>query len=169
MRTIACTLLLALSLSSCNAQDKSKDNIAQQSALNGTDKKDAFEPKGNWTVNKEYDENGNIIKYDSIYSYSYSSGNGDTLAIKDVDSVIRSFQKYFEETMPNSFDQGLMKPYWGDAELFDHFFEDNYFHDRWKNDLFNLESRFIRMDSLRNKYLEDYYPELFEEKVPNDN
>ena len=33
-------------------------------------------PNESWNVNKKYDKDGNIIQYDSSYSYSYSSNGG---------------------------------------------------------------------------------------------
>ena len=44
-------------------------------------------PSENWNVNKRYDKDGNIIQYDSSYSYSYSS-NGEYL---NIDSLISTF------------------------------------------------------------------------------
>ena len=44
-------------------------------------------PNETWNVNKSYDKDGNIIQYDSSYSYSYSS-NGEYL---NIDSLISTF------------------------------------------------------------------------------
>ena len=44
-------------------------------------------PNESWNVNKRYDKDGNIIQYDSSYSYSYSS-NGKYL---NIDSLISTF------------------------------------------------------------------------------
>ena len=44
-------------------------------------------PNESWNVNKKYDKNGNIIQYDSSYSYSYSS-TGEYL---NIDSLITNF------------------------------------------------------------------------------
>ena len=44
-------------------------------------------PNESWNVNKRYDKDGNIIQYDSSYSYSYSS-NGEYL---NIDSLISTF------------------------------------------------------------------------------
>jgi hypothetical protein len=52
-------------------------------------KESAIKPDENIQVNKEYDDQGNLTRYDSIYSYSYSS-NG-----KLNDSIKMQFQKSF--------------------------------------------------------------------------
>jgi hypothetical protein len=163
MKTTMYVIALALSLTSCNAQEKNKDTSPLR-AKNEIDKKEAYQPKGSWSVTKETDEKGNIIRYDSIYTYSYGTRNGDTLAIKNVDSVIKSFQKYFREKVPNGWNYGIMNPYWEDSLLFDDFFSDNYFQDRWKFDYYDMESQFRRMDSLRESYIKDFYPEFFEKR-----
>ncbi|MCB4234259.1 hypothetical protein LDL59_01710 [Kaistella anthropi] len=40
-------------------------------------------------VNKEYDENGNLIRYDSTYTYYYSNIEGDEIA---ADSIFNNFR-----------------------------------------------------------------------------
>lgn len=49
-------------------------------------------PKENIHVNREYDENGNLIKFDSVYSYSWS---GDTTLLKSVSPT--NFQDPFND------------------------------------------------------------------------
>lgn len=44
-------------------------------------KSDEVAPKEDIRVNREYDENGNLIKFDSIYSYSWS---GDTTLFESI-------------------------------------------------------------------------------------
>ena len=48
---------------SCNSQNKDLKNKESE-------EKSIKEPKGSWKVDKEFDENGNLIRYDSIYSWS---------------------------------------------------------------------------------------------------
>lgn len=67
MKKMMFTLLLGMTLSQCNAQDKGRfdSRVERKDTLN-TEK-----PRATWKVDKEVDENGNIIRYDSIYSYGY--------------------------------------------------------------------------------------------------
>ena len=57
--------------------------VAQNPRSNKTQnaKQDKTKPKEDIRVNREYDEKGNLIKFDSIYSYSYSSDS----TLKDFD------------------------------------------------------------------------------------
>src|SRR5699024_9852469 len=67
---------------------------AQEKNENTTEKSETKEtPKGNWTVNKTYDDDGNLIAKDSVYTYSYSSHNGQELAPQEIDSIRRFMKK----------------------------------------------------------------------------
>ena len=44
-------------------------------------------------VNKEYDENGNLIRFDSTYTKSWSSDS--TLMVGDIDSIYKDLERYF--------------------------------------------------------------------------
>ena len=61
-------IMLTVTLSGCNGQ-KWKKEIADTAKVNT--------PKTDIRVNKEYDENGNLIKYDSSYSYFYSNSKNN--------------------------------------------------------------------------------------------
>jgi len=97
---------------------------AQKSKLNPT------APKEDIRVNREYDENGNLIKFDSLYSYSWS---GDSLL---VDSI-----------HPGNF----RIPFGNDFHFFSDssFFGPKFFQDR-DQDWFDLLSR--KQDSIMNQF-----------------
>ena len=57
-------------------------------------KRDSIQPKTDIKVNKEYDEKGNLIRYDSSYSYYYSNIENDSLL---GDSIFSDFQNYFNK------------------------------------------------------------------------
>ena len=90
MKKYIALLLVALHITGCNSQQEqttetdNKNDIAQN-----------VPPKGNWKVNKEVDEYGNIIKYDSIYSYS-SRGN---------EALPKSIIKHYQSRMSNQFSE----------------------------------------------------------------
>jgi hypothetical protein len=78
IKGLVLTVLLPISLTSCSySQNKGK-----QTAEEGN------KPKINIKVNKQYDDKGNVIGYDSTYSYSYS----DSLnKLKHDTSIFHSF------------------------------------------------------------------------------
>ena len=88
MKKIALLFLAAVLTTSCNSQENKKDDLE-----NGKEKI-TEQPKGTWKVDKEFDEAGNLIRYDSIYSWSSSDDFG-TLDLRDKDSLLQSFQSRF--------------------------------------------------------------------------
>lgn len=75
IKRFALTLIVPLFMTSCTY---SQNNKKEQSASGN-------QPKIKIKVNKQYDDKGNVIGYDSIYSYSYSdslnSDNHDTTVL----------------------------------------------------------------------------------------
>ena len=96
-----------------------------------TMKKDS--PNESWIVNKRYDKNGNIIQYDSSYSYT---SNGEYL---NIDSLISTFG------MNNFFSS----PFEIDSTL-------NFFNQRSRmiEDVFK---EFIQIDSFFNDFFDDNF------------
>jgi hypothetical protein len=97
-------------------------------------------------VNKEYDEDGNIIKYDSTYSYLYSNTVKDRILI---DSILNNFNKNFQQR--DFFFREPLRgdPFFSDEFFSDEFFSDKFFNDRDFNDKF-FGDRFLS-DSLLNR------------------
>lgn len=120
-------------------------------------------PDENIQVNKEYDEHGNLIKYDSIYSYSYSS-NG-----KINDRIKMQFQHHFNK-----------HPFFND-DFFDHFFQQdslggpfnkrNFFFDGFMNQDEDIKSMMKRMDSIQQMFFNQHSTPLIpaepEKSKPN--
>ncbi len=70
--------------------------------ISSAQKQDSIRPNEKIEVNREYDEAGNLIRYDSIYSYSSTGGS---LSEKKMDSILSHFfsDKDFMPSI-NSFD-----------------------------------------------------------------
>ena len=86
-------------------------------------------PNETWNVNKSYDKDGNIIQYDSSYSYSYSS-SGEYL---NIDSLISTFgMNNFFSSPFNFFNQrnqmieDVFKEFIQIDSFFNDFFDDNF-------------------------------------------
>lgn len=120
-------------------------------------------PKVDIRVNKEYDDNGNIIRYDSTYSYiyTYPDGSKETL---NADSLFKSFQPYFFdrsfEIMRDPFRDFFDK----DTFYEKHFFEQNYFMQQFEREKFRFDEMIKKMDSLRNRFLKQTYPNIQQNK-----
>ena len=158
MRTTAIVLIGALSFGSCNAQEGKKEPAEKKTEQ---DQAWSNQPKVSWDVKKELDDKGNIIRYDSTYTWSYSNMQGEPITV-DADSVMRSFYQHFDRQFPSIWGRDLMNPFWDDTQMQRDFFRNDFFHDRWKNELFDLENMFHRMDSIRNDFFQRSYPGLIQ-------
>jgi len=115
-------------------------------------------PKIDIKVNKEYDDNGNVIRYDSSYTYIYTHPSGKTEEL-NIDSIFGSFK-------PFMFNRGfdLMKDPFNrffeeDTFYQRHFFDDDFFMQQFENEMFRFEEMMKEMDSLRNIFLREGFPE----------
>ena len=77
MKKLAIYMLMALSFFNCQGQNTSEKKDSDL-------KKDTIQPKTNIQVHKEYDENGNLIRLDSTYTYFYSNIKNDSILERDI-------------------------------------------------------------------------------------
>lgn len=152
MKTTAAIVALCISAVSCSAQNNS-DKTTEKG-----------KPNTNVEVNKHYDEFGNLIGYDSSYTWSYKSSSGDSVWV-NADSVMNSFREHFNTTFPSFWNNGFLHPPSLDSTFHDNFFRNDYFEKRWREDLFDLEKMFHQMDSVRNNFFEEHYPGLLHDEI----
>ncbi len=88
MKRVAFLSLLALVFTACHAHAQQQSKSGKETTI--THKT----PQGNWTVHKKYDQNGNLIEKDSVYSYSYSSVNGKPVPQNQLDSLQKRFYQH---------------------------------------------------------------------------
>lgn len=157
MKTLFVTLVVALFTFGCNAQNQTEKGTVKKEKKNNQEVQNT--PKESWTVKKELDDHGNVIGIDSTYTWSYSTVNGDSLNV-NVDSLMQSIQSYFGKSMPQVWDKSLMDPMMRDSLLPRELFSDNYFEQRWKDDYFDMDKMFQEMDSLRNQFFEQHFPDM---------
>jgi hypothetical protein len=137
MKTLQLIPLFCLLFFNCSGQDKS-----QKTEDNN------IKPEENITVNKEYDEFGNLKRYDSIYSYSYSS-NG-----KLSDSLKLQFQKHFKNH--SLFNDTFFDDFFGkDSSSGGGFYPDNFFHNGFINQDEHIKQMMQRMDSIQQLFFND--------------
>ena len=153
-------IVFVLVLMGCNSPEKNKNNTQEP------DKKDTtiVTPKEAWDVKKEYDKFGNLIKYDSIYSYSYSNTKGESINV-NLDSIMNSFRGYFEETKPFKIKDRLFYFPQNDSLFMNDFFKEDYFFNQWQKQPLDVEKMIRQMDSTRNLFLKHFHPGLLESKT----
>jgi hypothetical protein len=148
-RLIIYTIALFLAWYSCGGQTGQKKNEkANEKNLPGT----------NITVNKEYDEDGNLIQYDSTCSWHFSGSERDSLFN---DSTFFNFKRYFDRKhhLPGDsfFSDDFFKDRIFDDKYFDKkFFNDEFFSDKFFSDRFFGDSLFFH-----NPYGKDFFSDHF--------
>ena len=150
-------LLLPLVVTACQAQTTGTEEKKEtEPALDN-------KPKVEVKVNKVYDENGNVIRYDSTYVWSYTNTTGDPASV-DVDSLMEQFrpfmQDHFQFTFPGFDNQWLLN----DTSFYDRFLDPGYFMNRWQDEVERMNRMMLEMDSLREQFLNEHYPGLLPEE-----
>jgi hypothetical protein len=132
-------ILLAMVIGSCDGQKK--ENLI---ACNANDT--INHPQTNIKVNREYDKNGNLIRYDSTYSYSYSNVSGSPA---NIDSLLNQFGFQMGDSgffFQNPFDQDFFSTdslFWQDP-----FMNPGYFGNSIQEQMEMMEQMIRRMDSI---------------------
>lgn len=147
-----CVLLLAVALLSINCS-------GQKSEYKKVEITEIEKPKGSWKVDKEFDENGNLIKYDSIYSWS-SSNNMEGLWAMDRDSLMRSFKSKFSKNYSRFEHQGFENMFSEDYLFSKYFFNDDFFGSDFGTDFMDIDQITQDLLSRQKQFLEKYQSEF---------
>ena len=146
---------------SCNGQKN-----GQKKETNESDRKLVEQPKGTWKVDKEFDKNGNLIRYDSIYSWS-SNGKFDNLSLSDKDSLIQSFKSRFFKNYSGFENQGFEDVFSQDSLFSKRFFNDDFFGSNFGNDFMDIDKLRQQMIARQKKFLEKYQSEFIKPEDEN--
>ena len=131
---------------SCNSQDiKNKESGKAK-------------PQKNITVTKKYDENGNLIELDSVYTSYYSSIEGDTIY---TDSIFNQFSDFFNNNFNMMFSDGF---YSMDSMFMPGFFHDDFFENQFLEQNREMHRMLRQMDSLKNSFFEMQSKETIKNK-----
>jgi hypothetical protein len=163
MKKYGMLVLSALLTLSCNSQEKKNEDNAQ---IKGKEEKITETPKGSWKVNREFDEEGNLIRYDSIYSWSSNRDFGD-LATMDRDSILKSMQSRFYRSFSDFNNERFPDIFGSDSLFTKQFFTDDFFNSEFGNDFMDIDRVRERMESMQRKFLERYQSEFDEHKEDN--
>ena len=142
-------LILAVTLifSGCKGQENKLENNKLSDAKNA--------PKEDIIVNKQYDEDGNLTKFDSTYTYFYSNIDNDTIA---EDSIFTDFRKMFEFQYPFSYNPLFNNFFFQDSLMQYDFYKEDFFSERFRQNMKQTEKLFQEMDSVKNKFFMEQFP-----------
>jgi hypothetical protein len=144
---------ISIILNSCNGQKKTEET---EMLL------DTITPKTNIIVNKEYDDEGNLIRYDSTYSSYYSNIETDTLLR---DSVFNNFKNFFNHNYGFSNQPYFNNFFFEDSLLKYDFYKKDFFYNRFQENMERMDKLFFEMDSLKNSF---FYRQFQENKNTKD-
>lgn len=152
IKTIGTYIWALLLSTACNSQEnKSKAYIDHKDGITNS------APKGAWKVNREYDEAGNLIRYDSVYSWS-SGTDLDHLATLDRDSILKSMQANLYKKFSN-FDfgrEGFGDFFSNDSLFIKPFFHDDFFESDFGKDIMDIQKIQERMEAMQKQFIERY-------------
>ncbi|WP_067028915.1 hypothetical protein [Allomuricauda sp. CP2A] len=152
IQTLVLTGLL-LALTSCQGQEKKESEMVKEG-----DHKEMAQPKGSWKVDREFDENGNLIRYDSIYTWS--SDSLDDLSGLDRDSLLSNFESKFYSHFSQFKDQGFGDLFEPDSLFSKRFFNEDFFKSDFGEDFMELDNIRKRMMERQKRFLEKYRSDL---------
>ncbi|WGD33658.1 hypothetical protein [Olleya sp. YS] len=148
MKKLILFSLVAILATSCNGQDT--DNLKEDIIKTETSM-DTIKPKVSWKVNKEVDENGNVIRYDSIYSWSSSSSHLKQFDSMEVDSVFSAMQSRMKQQFSN-FGFSEFSNFKNQDSIMNLFFSDSFFSNKMTTDFPDLESIRQRMEAMQQQF-----------------
>lgn len=138
------SLLLSMLLNACDAQETNNEKKGIDLEKN--------KPQTNIIVNKEYDEEGNLIRYDSTYSSFYSNLEGDSLL---ADSILGNFKRNLFKQFPMS-QSPFFESFFFEDSLWEYdFYKNDFFRERYRLNQKRMEELFWEMDSIKNKFFEE--------------
>jgi hypothetical protein len=140
-RIVIFSMILTIALSGCNSHtNNSKDKIAGDTLT---------QPRTNIKVKKQYDQNGNMIGYDSTYSSFYSNIKGNTTVR---DSIFNQFKNRFNENYFFSNEPYFKDFFFVDSLLKYDFYNKDFFYNRFRNNMQRMDSLFRGMDVMKNDF-----------------
>jgi len=152
------TVFLAILISSCKRQEnKSLAELKYSEKVS-----DTTMPKGSWKINKELDENGNIIRYDSIYTWS-STGKIDDLNRINIDSFTQSYRSLLNKRFSLIEEDEFSDFFLNDSLFFGDFNNPNFFNEDFDQTFMNLDEMKKRMEKVRREMLKDFFPKEHKE------
>lgn len=152
------SIVFSLIFSSCNGQKAKKE---KNRSVTDTTLISSNQPKEDIKVNKEYDKNGNLIRYDSTYTYYYSNIDENRAA---ADSIYNKFQEMFEEKYPFATEPYFDNLFFEDSLLHYDFYKKDFFHQRFMKNMELMDKLFREMDSVKNQFFMEQFPEKKEKK-----
>ncbi|MEY3238468.1 MAG: hypothetical protein RI883_2569 [Bacteroidota bacterium] len=138
--------------SSCD--DKSEKKNQKETTIISTQKEEKENPQINVKVNKRYDKKGNLIAFDSTYSYYYSNRTGDKVLM---DSLFKEFKPFIIKEFPLMKDKHFNDLFLNDTLFYNDFFHEDYFRKRLELNEKYMKNMMLQMDSIKNEFFKIHH------------
>ncbi|PWK19892.1 hypothetical protein [Xanthomarina spongicola] len=159
MRAYIILLMMSLLSSSCTGQ---KNDLANNNSK-AHQERNENQPQGIWRVEKEFDKDGNLIRIDSIYSWSYSSSSKyNELNDIEKDSLLEEFKSRFFKQYSHLKNDGFGNLFNLDSIYSKNYFNDDFFKSDFGNEFMNLDKITQQMIDRQKAFLEKYQPKTIE-------
>jgi hypothetical protein len=153
MKKVIGIILLCSLMGACSEKKaKSETQLAQLITPDTT-----LKPKADIRVNKKFDDKGNLIQYDSTYSYFYSSP-GFKNSISS-DSVFGNFKLPLRNDYKDLLDENMNSLFFNESLFKYDFYNNDYFLKRYELNMQQFENMFRHMDSIKTDMFYRRYPE----------
>lgn len=148
MRNVFCySVSLILIFASCKEQTKKND--PGETMVETVVKKEKGNPKIDIVVNKRYDKKGDLVAFDSVYSYYYSNRVGEKALM---DSLFQTFKPVISQEFPLMKDKRFVHLFLNDSLFYTDFFHEDYFRKRLELNERYMKNLMMQMDSIKNAY-----------------
>jgi hypothetical protein len=147
VRILILGLAVSILLNSCNGQTSLKLGNKQDEKIS---------PGANYKVNKEYDKDGKLLRYDSTYSYYYSNVECDSVKR---DSILDIFKDSFNHQLFFSDDPFFNEFFFQDSLIPYDFYKKDFFSHRYRNNKEEFDEFFHQMDSIKNEFFNHQFKE----------
>ena len=148
MKALAFILLFSTAIVSCNGQDKKSKNPPPAAP----EAKKYSQPQVQVKVNRKYDEKGNLIRFDSTYTYFYSNHGRDSARI-GLDTVFQRFKSRFKTDFPPGWGNGFNDVFFNDSLSGYDFLNEDFMSRRFEMNMELMRQMLQYMDSLKTDYL----------------
>tara|TARA_R110002050_G_scaffold104052_6_gene213296 strand:+ start:2188 stop:2676 length:489 start_codon:yes stop_codon:yes gene_type:complete len=162
MKKYILLFMVGLLSTSCNGQK----NEIKNTETKESEGKLVEQPKGSWKVDKEFDENGNLIRYDSLYSWS-SNKKYNNLSSSERDSVIQSYKSRFFTNFSRFENQGFEDVFSQDSLFSKRFFNDDFFGSDFGTEIMDIDKIRQQIIARQKRFLEKYQSEFIKPEDEN--
>ncbi len=157
MKRIVYLIIVTLFTISCTKKENTTSAASDLPHSQAKDQKSS-QPDIRWSVKKERDENGIIFRYDSTFSWSYSSDKGDSTTI-NIDSLRESFKMRFNKRFSLQQNQKFMHRFWKDSLKKFGPSPDDEFMKMWNRHFSQMGEMFMDMDSIQDRFFKEVFPD----------